>query len=178
MNKPLTRAEVAPEQTWNLDDLFATREAWLSEMTAIEQALETVTSHQGRLGESAGRLLACLDARDAVMARMQKAYTFGGLRNAEDGGDPARQSDLAHAAGVSARVEAAMKFVDTEILALPEGTVERFLREQPALAVHRTDLDDLAGLKPHMLSAETERVLASLGEVLEAPFMVYQRSKT
>ncbi|WP_427913369.1 oligoendopeptidase F [Ramlibacter sp. MMS24-I3-19] len=178
MNKPLTRAEVAPDQTWNLDDLFATRQAWLAEMAAIEQALETVTAHQGHLAEGAVRLLACLDARDALMARLQRAYTFASLRNAEDGGDPARQSDQANAAGLYARVEAATKFVDTEILALPDGTVQRWLAEQPLLAVHRTDLDDLASLKPHMLSAETERVLASLGEVLESPFMVYQRSKT
>jgi oligoendopeptidase F len=178
MNKPLTRAEVAPEQTWNLDDLFATRDAWLAELAAIEQALETVTVHQGRLGEGAGTLLACLDARDSLMARMQKAVIYAGLRNAEDGGDAARQSDAAHGAGVSARVKAALKFVDTEILALPVGTVQRFLAEQPALAVHRTDLDDLARLQPHMLSAQTERVLASLGEVLDAPYMVYQRSKT
>lgn len=178
MNKPLTRAEVAPEQTWNLDELFAAREAWLAELAEIEKALESVTAHQGRLGEGPGRLLACLDARDSLMARLQKASIYAGLRHAEDGGDPARQSDLAHAAGVSARVEAAMKFVDTEILALPAGTVERFVAQQPALAVHRTDLDDLASLKPHMLSAETERVLASLGEVLDAPFTIYQRSKT
>ena len=71
------------------------------------------------------------------------------MRNAEDGGDPARQSDLANAAGVTARVEAAMKFVDTEILELPDGTLQRFLAEQPALAVHRTDLDNLASLKRH-----------------------------
>jgi oligoendopeptidase F len=178
MNKPLTRAEVAPEQTWNLDDLFATREAWLAELASIEAALDTVTVHQGRLHEGADRLLACLDARDALMARMQKAAVHAGLRHAEDGGDPARQSDLAHATGVSSRVDAAMKVVDTEILALPDGTVERFLAQQPALAVHRTDLDDLGSLKPHMLSAETERVLASLGEVLEAPYMTYQRGKS
>lgn len=177
MNKPLTRAEVSPELTWNLDDLFASRDAWLAELAQIEEALPTVTAHQGRLGEGAGRLLACLDARDSLMARMQKADIFAGLRNAEDGGDPARQSDQAFAAGVSARVDAAMKFVDTEILALPDGTVQRFLADEPALAVHRTDLDDLASLKPHMLAAETERVLASLGEVLEAPFMIYQRGK-
>jgi oligoendopeptidase F len=178
MNKPFSRSEVTPEQTWNLEDLFANREAWLAELAAIEQALQTVTSHQGHLGESGERLLACLDARDSLLARLQKASIYAGLRNAEDGGDPARQSDLAHAAGVSARVEAAMKFVDTEILALPAGTVQRFRAEQPALAVHRTDLDDLARLKPHTLSAQTERVLASLGEVLEAPSMIYHRSKT
>jgi oligoendopeptidase F len=178
MNKPLTRAEVAPEQTWNLDDLFAGRAAWLEELAGIEGALVTVTAHRGRLAEGADRLLACLDARDSLMARMQKAYIFASLRNAEDGGDPARQSDLAHAAAVSARVDAAIKFVDTEILALPAGAVQRFLGEQPALAVHRTDLDDLARLAPHMLSAETERVLASLAEVLHAPYMIFQRGKS
>lgn len=178
MNKPLTRAQVAPEQTWNLDDLFATREAWLGELADIESARETVTVHQGRLAEGPGRLLACLDARDSLMARMQNASIYAGLRHAEDGGDPARQSDLAHATAVSARVEAAIKFVDTEILALPDGVVQRWLAEQPGLAVHRTDLEDLASLKPHMLSSETERVLASLGEVLEAPLMIFQRSKT
>ncbi len=178
MNKPLTRAEVAPEQTWNLDELFASRDAWLAELADIEQAQGTVTAHQGRLGEGPGRLLACLDARDALMARLQRASIFAGLRHAEDGGDPARQADQAHAAGVSARVEAALKFVDTEILALPAGTVQRFFAQEPALAVHRTDLDDLASLRPHMLSSETERVLASLGEVLEAPYLIFQRSKS
>lgn len=178
MDKPLTRAEVAPDQTWNLDELFASRDAWLAELADIEQSLATVTAHEGRLGDGPDRLLACLDARDSLMARMQKAGIFASLRHAEDGGDPARQSDLAHAAGVSARVEAAIKFVDTEILALPDGTVQRWLAQQPGLAVHRTDLEDLASLKPHMLSAQTERVLASLGEVLEAPFMIFQRGKT
>jgi oligoendopeptidase F len=178
MNKPLTRAEVAPEQTWNLDELFASREAWLAELAAIENDLPAVTAHQGRLGEGADTLLACLDARDSLMARLQRAHTYAGLRNAEDGADPARQADLGHASAVAARVETAMKFVDTEILALPAGTVERFVAGQPLLAVHRTDLDDLERQKPHMLSAETERVLASLGEVLDAPLMIFLRAKT
>lgn len=178
MNKPLTRAEVAPEHTWNLQDLFSTREAWLAELEVIEQAVGTVTAHQGHLGESADRLISCLDALDLLLARMQKASIFAGLRNAEDGSDPQAQADLARAAAVEARVEAGTKFIDSEILALPEGTVQRFMQVQPGLEGHRTLLDDLARLKPHMLPAETERVLASLGEVLQAPYMTYQRSKS
>src|SRR6185312_7752492 len=103
---------------------------------------------------------------------------FANLRHAEDGTDAARQADAALAAAVYARCEAAMKFVDTEILALPDGAVESWLRAEPLLQVHRTDLDDLLAIKPHMLSGETERVLASLGEVLDAPYMIYDRAKT
>ncbi|MDB5860737.1 MAG: oligoendopeptidase [Ramlibacter sp.] len=178
MNKPLTRSEVAVDATWDLDDLFPTRDDWLAELTGIEKAVDTVARHRGHLGEAAAILLACLDARDALQARLQRAGIYAGLRNSEDGGDAGRQSDLANAASLAARVEAAVKFVDTEILALPDGTVEGYLRAQPMLAVHKPDLDDLAALKPHMLSAETERVLAGLGEVLDAPYMTYTRSKT
>ncbi|MFL6693959.1 MAG: oligoendopeptidase F [Ramlibacter sp.] len=178
MNKPLTRAEVAVDSTWNLDDLFASRDAWLAELADIERSVETVVRFQGRLGESAANLLACLDARDALLARLQRAYFFASLRNAEDGGDSGKQADLANAASVDARIEASIKFLDSEILALPDGTVESFLRDQPLLSVHRPALDDLAALKPHMLSAETERVLAGLGEVLDAPSMIYSRAKT
>ncbi|MGZ5178877.1 MAG: oligoendopeptidase F [Ramlibacter sp.] len=177
MNKPLPRSAVATDATWNLDDLFASRADWLAELSDIEASTETVVRHRGRLGEGAAVLQACLDARDALRARLQRAHIYAGLRNAEDGGDPARQADLASAGSVAARVEAALKFVDTEILALPDGTVEGYLRANPLLAVHRTDLDDLAALKPHMLPAQTEQVLGSLGEVLDAPYMTYSRSK-
>ncbi|HUR88779.1 MAG TPA: oligoendopeptidase F [Ramlibacter sp.] len=175
--KPLNRTEVAVDQTWNLADLFRSTDDWRAELRDIEKSVETVTRHQGKL-ERAATLLACLDARDAMLARLQRASGFANLRLSEDGTDPARQSDATLAAGVYARVEAAMKFVDTEILSLPDGTVAGWLRDEPLLQVHRTDLDDLMSLKPHMLSGETERVLASLGEVLDAPYTIYDRAKT
>jgi oligoendopeptidase F len=178
MNKPLTRAEVAIDTTWNLADLFATRDEWLAEMAAVERSLESVVGHQGRLAAGPAVLLACLDARDALLARLDRVDAFAGLREAEDGGNAAHQADLSNAAAVGARVRAALKFVDSEILALPEGALAGWLRDEPALSVYRSSLDDLAALKPYMLSAETEHMLASLGEVLDAPYTIYSRAKT
>ena len=178
MNKPLTRSEVAVETTWNLADLFATRDAWLAELAAVERSLETVVRHQGRLAAGPAVLLACLDARDALLARLDRVSAFAGLREAEDGSNAAHQADLSNAAALGARVHAAVKFVDSEILALPAGTLAAYLRDEPALGVYRPTLDELAALKPHMLSPETERVLASLGEVLDAPHTIYSRAKT
>ena len=178
MNKPLTRAEVAPETTWDLADLFATREAWLAELAAIEQALPTVLRHEGKLAAGPSVLLACLDARDELCARLDRAATFAGLRESEDGGNPAHQADQSSASALCARVDAAIAFVDTEILDLPDGTLAAWLRESPLLGAYRPALDKLAALKPHMLCAETERVLASLAEVFEAPYTIYNRAKT
>ena len=166
MNKPLTRAEVAPETTWNLADIFATREAWLAELAVVEASVASVVQYQGRLASGPAVLLACLDARDQLLARLDRVDAFAGLREAEDGGNTAHQADLSTASALGARVLAAVKFVDSEILALPEATLAAWLREEPGLAVHRPTLDELAALRPHMLLPETERVLASLGEVL------------
>ena len=178
MNKPLTRAEVAPETTWDLADLFATRDAWLAEIDSVERSVPSVVQHQGRLATGPAVLLACLDARDDLLAGLDRVGTFAALREAEDGGNPAHQADQSTAVALGARVRAAVSFVDTEILALPQGTLAAWLRDEPALVVYRPTLDKLAALKPYMLSAETERVLASLGEVLDAPYTVYSRAKT
>ena len=178
MNKPLTRSEVAIDTTWNLADLFATRDEWLAELAAVERSIKSVVRYQGRLVEGPALLLACLDARDALLARLERVDAFAGLREAEDGGNPAHQADLSNASAVGARIRAAVKFVDSEILVLPDGKLADYLRDEPALGVYRPTLDDLAALKPYVLAPETERVLASLGEVLEAPYTIYSRAKT
>jgi oligoendopeptidase F len=177
MNAPPRRADVDVESTWNLQELFRSVDEWRAELADIERSVATVTTHQGRLAEGSGTLLACLDARDTLQARLQRAYTFASLRNSEDGTDPARQSDFSAAAGALARVNAATAFVDSEILALPEGTVQRWQHEEPLLQVHRRELEDLAEVRPHMLAPDSERLLAGLSEVLGAPYMVYNRSK-
>src|SRR5450432_1068992 len=126
MNKPLTRTEVAPETTWDLTDLFATRDAWLAELGAVERSVASVVQHQGKLAAGPAVLLACLDARDELLARLDRVEAFAGLREAEDGGNAAHQADQSTAAALGARVRAAVSFVDTEILGLPEGTLARW----------------------------------------------------
>jgi oligoendopeptidase F len=177
MQNRLARADVPVELTWNLDDLFASAAHWEAELEALDAARAEALPYQGRLGESAATLLACLDTLDMLQQRLMRAAAFAHLRNAQDGTDPQYQAALARVDALQARLEASIAFVDSEILQLPDGTVERFLAQDSALAAHRVHLQDLLELKPHRLSADAERVLASLGEVLDAPWMIYARSK-
>ncbi len=177
MHNRLSRAEVPVEQTWNLDDLFASEADWEAEFAAVDAARGGVSPYQGRLGEGAATLLACLDTVEALYQRFGRVASFAYLRNAQDGTHPQHQSATARVAALDARVDTSVAFVDSEILQLPEGVVEQYLASEPGLAVHAMHLQDLLELQPHRLGAEAERVLASLGEVLAAPYMVYGRSK-
>jgi oligoendopeptidase F len=174
----LSRAEVPLEQTWNLDDLFVSDAAWEAEHDAVDAARSGVGAYQGRLGEGAATLLACLDAVEALQQRFVRVITFAHLRNAQDGTNPQAQGAMARVAALEARLSASIAFVDSEILQLPDGVLERYLNSEPGLDAHKIRLQDLLDLKPHRLGADTERVLASLGQVLNSPYMVYGRSKS
>ncbi|MBV9889565.1 MAG: hypothetical protein JO090_01595, partial [Rhizobacter sp.] len=160
-----------------MQDLFATRSAWLEELADVERSLPSVTRHRTRLGESGRTLFACLDARDALRTRLQRAFAYASLHAAEDGGDAARQADAGSAKATYARVEAEIKFVDAEIAALSADTVAAHLAAEPLLSAYRPVLDQLARTAPHLLSEETECVLESFGEVLGAPLTIYNRAK-
>jgi oligoendopeptidase F len=177
MQTRATRADVPVEQTWNLDDLFVSTTLWEAEVDALDAACAALQPYRGRLGESAATLRACLDAVEALNLRVMHAVTFAHLRNAQDGTDPQHQAALARVHAAMSRVDAAIAFVDAEILQLPGGTVQGFLEEDSGLAAHRVALQDLLDTQPHRLGAETEQALAALGEVLDAPMMIYQRSK-
>ncbi len=179
MSNQLTkRADVPVEQTWDLRDLFATDEAWEAELQAVQDDLHTVTQFKGKLGDGAASFLACLNAYEALYIRFIRVYTYASLLQSEDGSNPQNQANSGRVAGTAAKFSAAVSFIDSEILSLPDGTVEKYLEEEKDLESLRKYLTELLDTKAHKLSPETEEVLASLGEVFGSPYMIYQRGKS
>ncbi len=177
MHTRLTRPEVPVESTWDLSDLFIDETRWVAEYQALDEARLALHGFQGQLGASPATLLACLTAVESVEARLMRVGAFAHLRNAQDGTHPQYQAAMARVSALQARVAASTTFVDSEILAFPNGLLEQFMAREPGLGDFRVDLDDLIELRPHRLGPDTERTLAALGEVLNAPYMVYSRSK-
>jgi oligoendopeptidase F len=178
MQKRLTRSEVPIEMTWDLSDLFESSEAWERELENILKDIPTVTQYKGKLGDSAGTLLACLNAHEDLYKRVVRVFTYSNLRSSEDGTNPENQANSARIAGIMSKVSAALSFINSEILELPQNTVEKFIQEEQGLQSLSKNLNELFETLPHKLSAETESALASLGEVHGAPYMIYQRSKS
>lgn len=172
-----TRDQVAVEYTWNLNDLFESQEAWEQELTEIVQHLPVVTAFKGQLHTSGETLLACLEANEAINVRTNIAATYARLRSSEDGTNPQNQANSARVGDVMSQLNAALSFIPSEILALPEGKIESFLAEEPGLEVFRKSLNDLLETKPYRLSAETEEAFAAMGEVFSAPYNIYARGK-
>lgn len=171
------RADVAIETTWDLRDLFADEAAWEAEFEGVDAACRAISVYHGRLGCDAATLLACLTDAETLGARLMRVSTYAYLRNAQDATHPPHQAAVARVAALQARVDAATSFVDSEILAVPDDVLQHWRQTEPGLSAFDVLLDDLLALRPHRLSAETERAIAALGEVLDGPYMVYGRCK-
>ncbi len=177
MQKRLTRSEVPVEMTWRVEDIFATPEDWEKELAAVAASVETVTKFRGRLGEGPAMLLGCLEAQEALQVRMMRVTSYASLNQSADATNPANQTAMGKVSAVVAQLGASMSFFQSEALALPAGTLDRYLREEPKLEPFRRTIERLIDEKPYVLSPETEKALAALGEVLGAPSVIYNRSK-
>ncbi|WP_405172508.1 oligoendopeptidase F [Paenibacillus sp. FSL H8-0280] len=177
MEKIRTRAEVNQETTWDLKDLFVTDVEWEQELRSLPQAAAQIETFKGRLGEGAEQLLACLDAREALQERIGKTASYARLKQSEDSTNPVNIENSAKAGDILSNLSSSLSFVNSEIVDLPDGTVERYIQELPGLEPYARSLERLIREKAHRLTPETEKVLASLGEVLDSPYRIYLRGK-
>ncbi|RLQ95449.1 oligoendopeptidase F [Falsibacillus albus] len=173
----LNRSDVPLEQTWDLGDLFECNEDWSLEMESIPSDLASVTQYKGKLHLGADVLLKCLMAQEQIWKRLVKVVTYSNLRQAEDGTNPENQANSARVATLMSQVNAELSFASSEIISLPDGTIERYLKEEKELWPFKILLEEILDEKPHMLSPETEEALAALGHVHEAPYSIYQLGK-
>ncbi|NIK11663.1 oligoendopeptidase F [Alkalibacillus almallahensis] len=178
MANRLTRQEVPTEQTWRLDDLFTSNAEWEKALNDLTDLTPNVTQYKGRLHEGADVLKACLDAQAELQKNMILVGTYANLRSSEDGTNPENQAMSAKVSSTFAKIQSELAFFNSEVLALPDDTIEQYLQENDELRVYQNTLEDLLKQKPYTLAPETEEVLASLGEIHSAPYMIYQRSKS
>src|SRR5699024_5288269 len=92
-------------------------------------------------------------------------------------GNPTNQIMTAKEKAKFTKIAAALTFFDSEILELSDETMENFYEENPMLQTYRSKLDRLRKKKAYMLEPKVEETLAALGGVIDAPFMMYERSK-
>lgn len=177
-NKRWNRSEVPTEQTWDLTDLFPTAQEWKKELAAIQTDVAEVTQYKGKLGSSAATLLDCLVAVENFEERIIRVATYASLRANADGSDPNNQRDDAKVSSALANIGAQLSFIESELLTLSTETINQFIQEKSELQTYQKMLDDIVEKKPYTLAPELEETLASLSEVHDAPYMIYERSKS
>ncbi|MBX6394575.1 MAG: oligoendopeptidase F [Alicyclobacillaceae bacterium] len=168
-----SRAELPTEETWRLEDLFPSDEAWEREFQEVKERLPEVETYRGRVMESAETLLAVLRLEDDLSLKLERLYAYSHMRKDEDTTNGKYQALADRAQGLAAEVGSAFSFVVPEILAGDPGVVERYLSENRDLSLYRHKLDEILRRKPHILSAAEEELLARVSEIAQGPSTIF-----
>src|SRR5918997_1337559 len=163
-----TRAEVPIEETWALESVFVTDEAWEEGFHASSERLRDVEAFRGRIAAGPASLLATLRAADELTAAISKVLVYALLRRTEDATNT-RSGEMAdRAIGLASRAEAAGSFLGPEIAALADETIADWITQEPGLEPYRHALTRISRLRAHIRSVEVEEVLARASEVAAA----------
>lgn len=169
------RSEIARQDTWAIEDLYATDELWYEDLEELKRQTQTLSSYAGRLGESAATLLEFGRKSEEVIDLVSRLIEYAGRKNDEDTRVPKYQE--MYGTGISAYValSAATAFETPEIMAIAEETLERFYAEEPRLERYRRYLFNIRRHAAHVLSAPEERLLALSGETGQCPNDIYSK---
>jgi len=167
------RQDISQEYTWNLESIFASDDAWERDFQELQQRLPEIATRQGTLAQSGQALLTVLQKRDDTALQLEKLYVYTSMRRDEDTTNGKYQAMADRAMQLVVRATTAISFIEPEILALPQETLDRFIQETPGLALYKQQLHDLNRKRGHVRSAEVEAVLAATGEVADAPDSIF-----
>jgi len=159
------RQDVPLEETWAIEQVFATSQAWESALAAAEARLPRFDQYRGRLGESAATLLAALQLRDDVVQAVDLVVTVAMMRRSEDANDTTLQAMADRGLGLYTRANAAAAFYEPEIAAIPDATLTEWLQGESGLGRFRHAIERIQDRKAHIRSAEVEETLARAYEV-------------
>ncbi|MFC0271970.1 oligoendopeptidase F [Metabacillus herbersteinensis] len=160
------RSEIKEADTWRLEDVFPTNEAWEKEFNEVKEALPKIAEYKGKLGESASVLYEALSYQDEVMERLGKLYTYAHMRYDQDTTNSSYQALNDRATTLYTQASSAAAYMVPELLSVDESKIKDFLNEKEELKLYEHALDEINRQRPHVLTAEQEGLLAEASEVL------------
>lgn len=164
----LTRNDVPVENTWRLEDIFATNEAWETELQAVTELSSKASTFQGTLGKGADALFEALQYRDELSKRLQILYTYAHMRHDEDTANNASQAMESRIKTVYVKAGTELSYFVPELLELSDETIEGYLSEHEGLRLYKQMLDEISKQRPHVLTKEQEALVSKFAEVSSA----------
>ena len=167
------RSEIPVEDTWALEDLYVSDEAWEQELSTLSEDEKVLTSFAGKLGESAETLCAYMEKTEQVNAKAELLGNYCMRKADQDTREATYQAMVGKFMSVVVALSAATSFETPEIMAITDETLDGFYADCPNLERYRRYLTDLRRRKEHVLSPAEEKLLASAGEMAQAPDNIY-----
>lgn len=168
-----SRDQVAVADTWNLDLMYASREAWETDLALAQEMGKKLSGRAGRVCASAQDLFDTLQEQTELYRKLGHLGVYVNCLSDQDTANDTHQEMSQRFSSIIAGIGSSISFITPEILELEPTQLESFYQQCPDLEAYRIDLEDTLRLKPHILSKEMEKLLADASEICNNPDQTY-----
>ncbi len=169
------RKDVPEELTWNLANLYETREDMLRDADEMKRLAEHMAEiYKGRLN-TPETIQECLTEYRRVYELMTLTGIYSELAMSVDYYDNDNQEQSGRIGRLISEIQSSLSFVSSEIMEQDE----EIIRQAAALGSgNRYFLQDILRDRPHRLHPEAERVVSALGQTIySTPYEIYNITK-
>lgn len=168
------RSEVPVQETWDLQSLFASHDEFNEALVSLEkEASDFHSQFYGKISDPSS-VIEALAAYMAFVEKLVPVSTYASLTLSTDQTDSEAQMLSSKFGSVSAKIGSQLSFVSSELLALPEETLEAAMEESNEFRVY---LEKLLRKKEYQLHPEAEKTLAAYSATFNAPYGLYNTTK-
>lgn len=168
------RSEIPEELKWDTSRIYKTQEDLkkaLEEFKSLTTEIEK--TYKGKLN-NANAINACMEKYNEWVRQADLLYNYVELNVSVDHTDAEAQREHSVILTEFTRADSTLSFIDSELADAPVELIEEAIK---TATVGKCHLQDIEREKPHRLSPETEKAMASLRETMDAPYNIYETSK-
>ena len=158
----MKRKEIDSKNFWKVEDIFPSTKEWQKCYDELAKNID-FSSFIGKLGNKAD-FLACLKKEDEVGKKIERLYVYANMRHDEDQTNAEFDELLSKAQQLYVKINTNTSFMLPELTALDDSVLNAYIAD-PDFADYDYQLKGVIQAKPHVLSKETEEVLALGGEM-------------
>ena len=151
--------------TWNLTDIFKTKEEFEKEIGELNRTLENVKIYKGKLEENSQNIYECYKNYEKALEHYEKIYAYGMLKFHLDMADSENIKLFKRCEGIGTEFEKITSFITPEITDIDTDILLKYLEKNAELKRYERLIKEIIENKAHILSKEEENILANYYEI-------------
>jgi oligoendopeptidase F len=169
----LKRSDIDENETWAMEDLFSSDEAWEEEYTKLEAKICDYEQFKGHLSENAETLYRCLELNYSIEECFENVYVYARQKFDEDTNVSLYQGYVGKAEMLAVKIASVSSYIIPELLEMSNEDIKEFMQKEPKLLHYKRFFEIIERKRKHTLSADLEAMLADMGEVSSTASKVF-----
>jgi len=173
----MDRNQVEEQYKWNLERIYSSKEEFQQEFKAIQERIQEFKNYEECMSKDANNFYNTLKDYYDISRILEKLYIYTHLLFDENTSNNENQSLMLNVGNLYDEWNKVTFFVTPTILKKDYQEIEKYYEEEPNLLEYEILLKREYRYKEHTLSDQEEKLLSSMGKLLNNSYQTYELLK-